>query len=408
MDPSLQNYEENLHKAERIAYLIAGHLRGTLSEEEAKELEDWISESDENLELFEKLTDEEHIESAMAQYKGIESGKAAAWKGVQEKIRKDGGKLRIWPYLVVAGFVLIVTSVFLLLPKYKPSYERPFSHVGVKQELPAGTDRAVLTLSDGRTVILDSSNKGLLASDGGIAINQNHTGQVEYTGTDTAMRYNTISTPRGGQYKLVLGDGTAVWLNADSYLKFPAGFNGKQRAVELKGEAYFEVAKDREHPFVVNVVTPNGSGGTIEVLGTHFNVNAYGDEEGTETTLLEGLVRITANGDTKLLRPGEQAISPTAGGGGVIIRPSDTLLALAWKEGKFIFRNATIQTIGRQLSRWYDVEVEYRGQVSQHFNTEADRRLPLPKLLAALQGTAQISFKLEGRKLVIQPATVSR
>jgi hypothetical protein len=137
-------------------------------------------------------------------------------------------------------------------------------------------------------------------------------------------------------------------------------------------------------------------------------VNAYGDEEGTETTLLEGLVRITANGDTKLLRPGEQAISPTVGGGGVIIRPSDTLLALAWKEGKFVFRNATIQTIGRQLSRWYDVEVEYRGQVSQHFNTEADRRLPLPKLLAALQGTAQISFKLEGRKLVIQPATVSR
>jgi ferric-dicitrate binding protein FerR (iron transport regulator) len=192
-------------------------------------------------------------------------------------------------------------------------------------------------------------------------------------------------------------------------LKFPAGFNEKQRKVELKGEAWFEVAKDKEHPFIVTISTPNGDGGTIEVLGTHFNINAYGDEDrSVKTTLVEGLVNVTLHGDSKILNPGEQAIcSLGAGKDGITTRRlADLDEALAWTKGKFVFRDATIFSIGEQIKRWYDVDVQYQGAITQHFNTVADRSLPLQKLLDGLEGTAEAKFTLKGRTLIIQPAKV--
>lgn len=402
--------QNHLQIAERIVYLIAGHLRGTLTDEEADELDNWITESDENLALFEKLTDEENIEAAMDRFHSISQQQPKAWRQLKKKIESAHKPLSFMPWIVAASLLVVIAFTWLLLSKPKPAIEKPLSHVFVHQELPAASSEAVLLLSDGRTLILDSTAKGTLATEGTVSINQTSGGLLQYTGTPTAMRYNSVSTPRGGQYKLVLADGTTVSLNADSYLKFPAGFNGPQRIVELKGEAYFEVAKDAAHPFIVNITAPNGKAAAIEVLGTHFNVKAYTNEASAKTTLVEGLVKITSNGVSKLLHPGEQAISPLDDNQGVLIinKTPDMDEALAWTRHKFIFRNATIFNIGQQLSRWYDVEVEYQGIINQHFNTEADRSLPLQKLLKALEGTNEVQFTVQGRKLIIQPAKVSQ
>jgi ferric-dicitrate binding protein FerR (iron transport regulator) len=398
-------HEEDMQRAERIAYLIAGHLKGTLTEEESNELDDWITESNENLELFEKLTDEDNMEAAIAQYSAIDKGKGAAYQKLKKQIRTGGRRqVPIWFFLAAACVLVIAAISWLLLFHNETLNEKPFSHVQGQGELPAASERAVLTLSDGQTIILDSNKKGVLTNDGSIAIYQNAGGQLQYTGTETAMRYNTVNTPRGGQYQVVLGDGTRVWLNADSYLKFPAGFNGKQRKVELRGEAYFEVAKDGEHPFVVTIVSEVGDGATVEVLGTHFNINAYGDEGFVKTTLVEGIVRVSIDGSSQIIHPGEQAAINSS----ITVAKTDTAEAVAWKKGKFLFRNATVHTIGEQLRRWYDVDVAYEGNIGQHFNTEADRGLSLQQLIKALEGTNEVQFDLQGRKLVIKPAKVLR
>jgi transmembrane sensor len=397
-----QGNEEELQKAERIAYLIAGHIRGTLTEAESDELDEWITQSDENLALFEKLTDEDNIEEAMAQFKEIEKGKAEAFKNIQQRIHKERGLFSVLPYIVVACVLVIAVAVYMVWIHNKKTEEPPVVRTKDPQELPAGRERAVLTLSDGRTLILDSSGRGEVAKEGGMSIEKNEEGEVVYKGTETAMRYNTISTPRGGQYQVVLGDGTKVWLNAESSLKFPAGFNGEQRNVELRGEAYFEVAKDAAHPFFVKILAPWGDGGRVEVLGTHFNIDAYGDEGVVKTTLLEGRVKMELNDSSRELSPGEQSKSRA----GIEVIKTDVDEAVAWKKGKFLFRNATVHTIGEQIKRWYDVEVEYRGEVRQHFNTEADRSLSLPQLLKGLEGTNEASFILQGRKLIIEPAKV--
>jgi transmembrane sensor len=404
------SHNEELQKADRIAYLIAGHLSGTLTPEEGEELDDWVSESDENLALFEKLTDEENVEAAMAQFNRIEQSKMPALDQLKKQIRKDNrNRFPIRTFLGAASVLVILLLAWWLWTTTKTPIDKTLSHVSTQDELPAASNQAVLTLSTGRTLILDSASKGLLATEGSISINQNAGGALQYTGTESSMRYNTVSTPRGGQYKLVLGDGTRVWLNADSYLKFPAGFNDKQRNVELKGEAWFEVAKNKEHPFIVKILTPAGDGGTVEVLGTHFNINAYGDEDhAVKTTLVEGLVNVSRHANSKLLHPGEQAVCSLDDTKDAITirRLPDLDEALAWTKGKFVFRDATIYSIGEQIKRWYDVDVEYQGTITQHFNIEADRSLPLQKLLDGLERTAEAEFILSGRTLTIQPLKV--
>jgi ferric-dicitrate binding protein FerR (iron transport regulator) len=396
------NHDDKLKLGERIAYLIYGHVTDTLTPDERQELDDWVTDSDENLALFEKLTDEDNIEIAVQQYLRAENTKPAAWQMVQQKIRSDKNRPSRLPWLIAASVLLAVAAFFVL----KPAGKTPANTVAKKTtpaDLPPGKNEAVLSLADGRTIILDSAAKGLIAREGAVDINGNTAGELLYTGTETSMRYNTVSTPRGGQFKLVLGDGTKVWLNAESSLKFPAGFNGNQRIVDLKGEAYFEVAKDRSHPFIVRVTSPGGNENTIEVLGTHFNVNAYGDDnDAIKTTLLEGLVSIKSSGDSTLLHPGEESIAKV--NAALATRhPSDAAAAIAWTEGKFLFRDASITSIGEQIKRWYDIDVQYEGKITQLFNTEVSRTVPLSKLLDGLQGTGQVHFQLTDRGLTIKP-----
>jgi hypothetical protein len=275
------------------------------------------------------------------------------------------------------------------------------------KDLPPGRNKAILKLADGSEIVLDDSRKGEIAHQQNISINKTQNGQVIYQLDDTntptrqsnqtVIQYNTIQTPRGGQYEVVLPDGTRAWLNAASSLKYPVLFSGNERRVELNGEAYFEVAKDASKPFFVKTASQ-----TIQVLGTHFNVNSYTDEQSVKTTLLEGSVKINFNNLNAgiKLSPGEQAVNHA--GNVAIIHNADVDEALAWKNGKFLFRNTDLQTIMRQLSRWYDVDVEYEGKtIIRHYKGRISRNVPVSQVFEILK-TSGLNFIIDGRKIIVK------
>jgi len=283
-----------------------------------------------------------------------------------------------------------------------------------RQELAKGPDvlpggnKAVLTLSDGSVIVLDSAGNGILTQQGSTKVIKSGAGQLAYdaaaSGKLTAASeatYNTISTPRGGQYQVALPDGSKVWLNASSSLHFPTAFLGKSREVEVTGEAYFEIAKDVHKPFYVKV-----KGQSVEVLGTQFNINAYTDEPLIRTTLLEGSVRVRNGDAVAMLAPGQQAKvhNPLSGPGGIsVVKDADLEEAVAWKNGLFHLTSADIGAIMRQLTRWYDVEVEFEGGIpSGHITGEVPRNTSLAKVLKVFE-TSGVHFSIEGRKIIVTP-----
>jgi len=210
-------------------------------------------------------------------------------------------------------------------------------------------------------------------------------------------QFNTITTPRGGQYQVMLADGTHVWLNAASSIRFPQSFNGPQRLVELSGEAYFEVAKDKSHPFIVQA-----NGTKVQVFGTHFNVNAYPDNNNVTTTLLEGSVQMSNNSQATMLVPGEQGVS-TRSGGAINVSRADIQQVIAWKNGYFIFHDLSIVEVMKQVSRWYDVDIEYQdeGVKNNEFGGAISRYKSITELLDNMQLTRSIHYKIEGRRVII-------
>lgn len=308
-------------------------------------------------------------------------------------------KLRLRNWLIAACLLLAAGSgIFWWMQQ--PATKPPIAELSAKPgptDIGPGDNRAVLVLADGSTVLLDDAAKGELSRQANAVINKTEDGQLVYqnqTSSDPApLIYNTITTPRAGQYRLTLTDGTKVWLNAATSLQFPASFSGKERRVKLSGEAYFEVAKNSQQPFIVE--TPRQ---TIEVLGTHFNVNAYEEETATKTTLLEGRVKVATGSSSAVLQPGQQAASETDA---IQVNVADTEEAVAWKNGYFKFNKADIQTIMRQLERWYDVEVEYRGAVpTDLFVGKINRSENISGVLRVLE-LSEVQFKIENRKIIV-------
>lgn len=257
-----------------------------------------------------------------------------------------------------------------------------------------GSNKALLTLADGTTVTLDSAGNQVLQQ-GNTAIHQ-HKGHLQYAvqGTTSTVSFNTLSTPRGGQYQVVLPDGTKVWLNAASRLKYPTAFTGKERVVELQGQAYFEIAQKAEQPFKVRLDNME-----VQVLGTSFDIMAYPDENTVNTTLLTGAVKVLVNKESRLLQPGQQASVATSGHIGIATVNVDDVLA--WKEGYFAFRDAGLETIMRQLSRWYDVDVRFEGPIPQGtFSGEIGKSLSLAQTLKILEQT-RVHFKIEDNKRIV-------
>ena len=270
----------------------------------------------------------------------------------------------------------------------------------IGQDFAPGGDKAVLTLADGSRVVLDTADNGALTRQGSVTVIKLN-GQLAYNregNTSAEVFYNTITTPKGGQYQLVLADGSKVWLNAASSLRFPTAFAGKERTVELRGEGYFEVAHDASKPFRVKVNDME-----VQVLGTHFNINSYSDEPTVKTTLLEGRVMVKKADKKVYLNPGQQAQSAVASATVRVVPDVNTEEVIAWKNGYFSFHNADIQTVMRQLARWYGVEVVYKGAVPQRmFEGEMQRGLMLSQALKILQKN-NVHFKIEGEKIVVMP-----
>lgn len=257
-----------------------------------------------------------------------------------------------------------------------------------------GVTGATLTLADGTVVPLDSAGAQLSMMQGGTRIAAKN-GTVEYTGESTSRQvlYNTLTTARGQQYPLRLSDGSLVLLDAGSSITYPAGFPADRRVVQVKGQAWFEIAKDAARPFIVN-----SDNKQVEVLGTSFNVKAYEDSPGVEVTLVEGAVRVTSGTENQVLKPGQQAILST---GIKLNTHADINEAIAWKDGNYEYKSRNLTYVMQDVARWYDIEIVYEGaKPTDTFTGGFSRSLTLTELLTILEMTG-IHFKLEGRKLTV-------
>lgn len=305
--------------------------------------------------------------------------------------------LRHWGWAAAVVFLLLGTGVYYW---FQQTPRTEITKAYPAGDIAPGTSKATLTLSDGSKVTLDSAGNQVVQQ-GATAIRQQGSSlQYDTKGSGTAVAYNTLSTPRGGQFQVVLPDGTKVWLNAASAIRYPTFFSGAERLVELTGEAYFEVARNADMPFRVKINTTN----TIEVLGTSFNVNAYTEESYISTTLLEGAVRVSSGGKKVTLKPGQQAQSFADQPLVKVLEHADISKAVAWKNGLFNFQDAGLQEVMRQLSRWYDIEVIYeKGIPDLEFIGEIERSLPLSEVLKGLRMSG-VNFRLEqGKRLIVYP-----
>jgi transmembrane sensor len=277
------------------------------------------------------------------------------------------------------------------------------SQVNVLPDVAPGGDGAILTLADGRKIVLDSVGSGTVANYPNITITKQGNGQLAYNnvqGTPAVSFYNTLTTPKGKKTSVILSDGTQVWLNAASSIKYPASFTGRERVVEITGEAYFEVAKHAIMPFIVK---KSGSDYRIQVLGTSFNINTYEDEDAIRTTLLEGSVNVLNGAVSSMLKPGQQALVSNGNAKINVLSNADVEDVMAWKNGIFHFDRSDIQTVMRQLARWYDVDVEYKGTIARHFGGTISRNVNISQVLKMLELTGAVKFSVEGRRIVVMP-----
>lgn len=386
-----QFWSHDFDNAERIGYLISRFIQRTLTAMERRELDAWLLESEENELLFDELTREENVKSTMQWYASLNEKKAK--QNLQKRIPFVPQRRKVsLPFIGIAASLILIVGlgIFFIWSSREGVKVTSPEQVALATDPQPGKDKAVLTIAGGKQVVLDNSAGKTLAGEN-IRIAE---GTVFYTGQGPDVpAENTLTVPRGGQYKLVLPDGTRVWLNAESSLSFPTAFTGGERRVSLRGEGYFEVTKNKEKPFIVEA-----SGNTIRVLGTQFNVNSYGDENVFTTTLVEGSVQISKARVSKILQPGQQA---RVAEDNIEVVPVDVKQMIAWKDGNFVFRNAPVPVIVNQLARWYDLDVEYREPVEKHLNAIIKRDVPLSKVLHYLEETGDVHFKSEGRKLIV-------
>ncbi len=312
-------------------------------------------------------------------------------------------------WLAIAASLVILFSIGIFVYQSKKDSSLPLNKEATalhQNDILPGGNKATLTLSDGTRILLDDATNGELARQKNIIIKKTGDGQLVYDlsqyeddGAGSKLNINTISTPVGGQYQLILPDGSKVWLNSLSSLRFPVVFKDKTRRVELSGEGYFEIAKDRNKPFIVKV------GGTeVEVLGTHFNIMAYKDELNNETTLLEGSVKVKslASSQSIVLIPGQQAQIQTGSSDLIKVKEVNTAEITAWKDGYFQFNREDIQSVMKDIVRWYDVEVVYEGDIPQEqFVGRIRRSVTLSQVLKILE-YSKVNFRIDGRKIIIR------
>jgi transmembrane sensor len=303
--------------------------------------------------------------------------------------------IKLWPRIAAAASIILCLSVAAIYF----SRSRPLVEIVGNDILP-GSNKAILTLSNGHQIILTNIKNGMLSRQGSTSVIKKANGQIQYEGSypkenaTPEIAYNTLSTPKGGEYHLVLSDGTEVWLNAASTITYPVTFAGSERRVTTTGEVYFEVVHNPAKPFKVST-----SAQTVEVLGTHFNIDAYSDEEGIKTTLLEGSVKIAAGSEVKIIKPGQQATSTDHD---LSVGNADVEESIAWKNGYFRFNDETIGDVMRKISKWYDIDVVYGNDVSKEgFTGAISRYKNISQVLKMIAQTGAVKFKVEGRRVTV-------
>lgn len=396
-----------MHIPDHIQNLIRKYEQGALSDAEKKELDNWYHSFDDQQTTVTDLPQGSVEELSERIGNRLQESLAAAEENLEPVSRKNNGKWR--RPAAAAAFVLIFLSgaVYYFIRPDQTVVEQPLV---LSAPVPAGDvapggNKAMLTFDDGSVIILDSANNGILGEQGEVKVKKLDNGLVAYQtnnggpAIEEKVFYNTISTPRGGEYQVTLSDGTKVWLNAASSIRFPTAFRGSERQVQITGEVYFEVARNEAKPFKVSA-----GKSAIEVLGTHFNVNAYDDEVQVRTSLLEGAVKVFAADESeqqvKVLRPGQQA-RMTKSGRINVVNNIDTEEVMAWKNGLFVFKSTDLRSIMRQIARWYDVDIEYKGNVGMQFTGQITRNNNVSKVLEMLELTEEVKFKVEGKQVIV-------
>ena len=388
-------------KAYRVAYLVAGFIRHTLTEKEHDELDDWVNENDHNMQLFEDLTDERNIEANlewMDKANTEKSYNALQQRGAFEASPKKFYNKRIW---LAAACVITLLAVFFI-SRYTAGKHVNDQEIAASDStlLKPGGNRATLTIAGGKVIDLTYAKTGAIENDSGVNVNKTADGEVVYANNSNLINtaaLHTLSTPVGGQYQLTLSDGTKVWLNAASSLTFPPAFSGNERKVMLTGEAYFEVAKNPAQPFKVLMTDSTD----VVVTGTHFNINAYQNEKKQQVTLLEGSVTVSNAINATKLEPGTQALIQNR----QITKDKvlDAEEITGWKEGLFVFHDASLESIMMQLERWYDAKIIYKTNSKQLFNATILRKEPLAKVLKLLELNGYVHFKTEKNTIYVLP-----
>ena len=396
---------------ERIKPLLRKLIEGRLSAQENRELNEWADADAENQALLQRISDPEQLEQDLQL---LEQSNTHIFSRLQAAIPELAtGSIKQAPvvhriHFLRRGFLKYAAAVLLIagMAGWVWFSSRSSHKLGEQeavatnqQEVLPGGNKAMLTLADGTTIVLDNAGNGTIAQQGNTAIEKLSNGQIRYHhngNASSASMTNTMRTPTGGQYQLTLPDGTGVWLNAASSISYPVAFSENERKVSITGEVYFETAKDPSKPFLVDI----NNRSTITVLGTAFNVNAYTNERVLATTLLSGSVQVGAGQQMIILKPGQQSLQSIDNH--IHINPAaDLERAIAWKNGKFDFNGLDLPAIMRQLERWYDIKVEFAGPVSKEiFRGRLTRDLKLTEVLDIL-GNMDVQYKLEGRKLIL-------
>lgn len=427
------DYQQFIAKAEEIARLLHLEMNDELSASERQTLNEWLYQQDPaTREFFADVTDKRQLDKDLQDFSAIDVKKAL--KDVQRKIvsiqreqeREVAGippRRRKLGLVTVAILGVLFTSAIVfayLRTKRKTTIENVPVAQHFRNDVAPGGDKAVLTLSDGSQITLDKATNGELARQGTTKVMKLDVGKLAYNAAGSKgqapdkIGYNTISTPRGGQYQVLLPDGSKVWLNAASSLRFPTVFTGKERRVELSGEAYFEISQHASLPFKVSITSlsrgDNGEGARgytpmeIEVLGTAFDVEAYLDEGDQRATLVSGAVKVINGKEESILKPGQQArVGNDPGSGLKVVSDINIDEITAWKDGSFQFQSSTFEATMRQLARWYDVDVKYEGEKPiQRLTANVSRNNNLSDILRVLE-VSGYHFEIQGRTIIVKP-----
>jgi transmembrane sensor len=376
---------------EKLLGIIKRYLLGTASAREKKAVDDWYDAA----EIDQPVT-------LVSQEKLAET-KEQSYHNIVREIGLDKPVIPFYKRKIfrAAAVIMLLAGIgyFSFFINNKPTATSTAQHTDAPTRDVAApkVNKAVLTLANGEKIILDSTGNGTLAMQGNVSVVKKESGLIEYEGENIETAFNTLTNPRGSRpLKLSLADGSIVWLNVASTITYPVSFTGKERMVEIDGEAYFEVAKNERMPFIVK---KTNSDVQVKVLGTHFNINAYDDEQEIKVTLLEGSVQAFSGVQSTILQPGAQAVlTPNTKPG---TRNPDLEEVMAWKDGRFYFEGADMKTIMRQLEKWYDVNIRYDADIKYSFVAKISRDVNISEILKIFESTDLVHFTIENKTIII-------